>query len=121
MKTEVYFATNRDSLGTEDNPRFGNRFHEDGPHFYRVGAATVEKVSDDPDAGYQLRRIKLRPESGKEDEPLQLGSMAAFRQLQKTMGKSHRDAIVYIHGFANSFEAASSDHRLVWVDIVVGR
>ena len=66
MKTEVYFATNRDSLGTEDNPRFGNRFHKDGPHFYRVGAATVEKVSDDPDAGYQLRRIKLRPESGKD-------------------------------------------------------
>ncbi len=105
MKTKVYFATNRDNPGTEAEPRFGNRFHKDGPHFYRVGVATVDKVSDDPDAGYQLRRVRLRPES-KEGEPLQLGSTAAFRQLQKTMRKGNRDAVVYIHGFANSFESA---------------
>ena len=33
---------------------FGERFHDDGPQFYRVGRAKIEKVSDDPDEGYRV-------------------------------------------------------------------
>ena len=30
----VYFATNRDIAGSDDEPRFGNRFNEKGPQIF---------------------------------------------------------------------------------------
>lgn len=97
----VYFATNRDLVGTEYEPKFGDRFHVDGPQFYRVGFAEVDKVSDDPDAGYQPKVIRLMSEPAGV-----LGSSSAFGMLHEAMQAGGVDALVYIHGFASSFESA---------------
>ena len=42
---DVYFATNRDSV-KDKGKHFGERFHAQGPMFFRVGVAQVEKVSE---------------------------------------------------------------------------
>ncbi len=39
----VYFATNRNNKGSEKNPDFGERFHEEGAHYVRYGRAVLEK------------------------------------------------------------------------------
>ena len=102
---DVYFATNRDLRRKSTPVEFGDRFHSDGPQFYRVGLAEVEQVSEDPDEGYRVREIALAAES-KTGEPTRLGSKEIFKNLQKQMLNDYRDAIVYIHGFANDFSSS---------------
>lgn len=101
----VYFATNRNQMGSEESPQFGDRFHADGPAFYRVGVAEVAKVSDDPDEGYRVDQVRLSPETGS-DGAEGLGSSAIFARLQRQMQEDRRDVLVYLHGFANSFASA---------------
>ena len=38
---DVYFATNRNVTRKSQPVAFGERFHSDGPQFYRVGRAEV--------------------------------------------------------------------------------
>lgn len=104
----IYFATNRDRRRSRSEP-FGERFHADGPHFYRVGAAEVERVSDDPDDGYAVRSIDIARE--REPSPATgrggiLGSTTIFEEIRARAGEDKRDILIYIHGFANTFENA---------------
>jgi len=103
-KLRIYFATNRNLTGSEAKPAFGDRFHEDGPHFYRVGAVLAEKVSNDLDEGYAVRKVELFKESQEADQEPTLGSTKAFAEIRKEMAKDQRDAIILLHGFANTFE-----------------
>lgn len=102
---DVYFATNRKQTRKKPPVRFGDRFNHDGPQFYRVGLARVEKKSDDPDKGYKLVDVLLAEES-ETGPPVTLGSKEIFKKLREQMRKDHRDILVYIHGFANSFKSS---------------
>ena len=111
---EIYYATNRNLTG-EDPVRFGARFNVDRPFFYRVGKAVVRKRRDpkDPwDEAYRVdpKSVELFPEKipeGEEGEAL-LGSAAAFAEIRAKFAdrKEQRDVLLYIHGFASSFESA---------------
>jgi esterase/lipase superfamily enzyme len=101
-KHEVYFATNRNLTRKKSPDRFGDRFHEDGPQFYRVGLGSVKKKSDKPDKGFKLTDLTLQEESTS-GPPVKLGSREVFKKLRDQMRKDRRDILVYIHGFANSF------------------
>ncbi len=100
----IYYGTNRNLIGSDEKPRFGDRFHHDGPHFYRVGRTVVEKVSNDLDEGYGIRSVALVAEGGEASEEIALGSTGLFREIKAEMAKNKRDAIILLHGFANSFE-----------------
>lgn len=111
---EIYFATNRDLLQAKP-VAFGNRFNPDRPFFYRVGKAQVRKrpsPADPWDGAYRVlpRSVKLFPEippSADGPEAL-LGSAAAFDQIRAMMTRTEdrRDVLLYIHGFAATFESA---------------
>ncbi len=124
MPTEVYFATNRTQPTRRGGP-FGNRFHRDGPQFYEVGKATVTWGEPDPrnrdwddfTVTYQLqqgRRPRVEaPASGAVPEMHRkssrgeiVGSANLFRSLRAEMVTSGKDILVYLHGFANSFDSA---------------
>ena len=104
----VYFATNRDMLH-EKKGEFGERFHKDGAQFYRVGVAELRVRSNDMDEGYEITSVKVEPEdddgdsTGNDDAR---GSSRLFDELRDTMEEEKRDIIVYIHGFANTFESS---------------
>jgi esterase/lipase superfamily enzyme len=102
---EVFFATNRNPVEAKDG-HFGERFHPDGPMFFRVGAAELDKVSTDPDKGYAIRKVRVFDEKlggdGNEVAKL-LGSTKLFTDLRTRMTKDKHDVIVLIHGFACSF------------------
>ncbi|HJS33089.1 MAG TPA: alpha/beta fold hydrolase [Alphaproteobacteria bacterium] len=102
---EVYFATNRNPVPAKEG-YFGERFHADGPMFFRVGAARLDKVSDHPDEGYVVREVRVFPEKlgadGNEVAKL-LGSTKLFAELRSQMTKQERDVVVLIHGFASTF------------------
>jgi esterase/lipase superfamily enzyme len=101
---KIYFATNRNETGDKLKP-FGPRFHKDGPQFYRVGSADVAKVSNDPDTGYVVKGIAIAKEAAKAKNTEEvLGSSEVFKSLQGDMSAEQTDAIVFIHGFANTFE-----------------
>jgi esterase/lipase superfamily enzyme len=97
---DVYFATNRDFSGPLDNPQFGERFNDAGPQYFRVGHAKVERRGDDD---YKYRSAQV------EDEALNaniLGSRSLFNDLQHTMRTTKQDVVLFIHGFASSFESS---------------
>ncbi len=99
---EIYFATNRNLTGDDAKP-FGTRFHQDGPHFYRVGVATVEPTSDD----YEVTDIHIQDEAQPEEGTRAggiVGSEALFAELRARMQDEKRDILIFIHGFANTFE-----------------
>jgi esterase/lipase superfamily enzyme len=116
----VYFATNRDIAGSDDEPRFGNRFNEKGPQIFRVGEAIVERVSRRR-SEYRFRRARLEPEdlSSPDADKVKLGSRGLFETLRQQLADTRHDALVYLHGFANTFgntmerAAALHDHYLI--------
>jgi esterase/lipase superfamily enzyme len=102
---EVFFATNRNPVAKAQG-FFGERFHQDGPMFFRVGAAVLDKVSDDPDEAYKVKSVQVFDEKlGADGEEVArlLGSSKLFADLQKKMMAEKKDVIVLIHGFANTF------------------
>jgi esterase/lipase superfamily enzyme len=103
-----FFATNRNIVG-EGKVKFGNRFHPDGPMFFRVGSAIVDKVSNDVDKGYRVGKVELFDEKlggSKKGEGVEklLGSSKLFADLRKNMIAKGKDVIILIHGFANTFD-----------------
>ena len=118
--TTVYFATNRNKLRSGG---FGDRFNADGPHFYRVGKAEVTWNQTDPNGevldwdDYAVS-FELAPEKKPKTADLSgvpemhvkaetgglRGSSGLFQNLREKMTNDGRDAIIYIHGFANDFE-----------------
>ena len=103
-QTQIYFATNRRMRGTLANPKFESRSHVDGPSFYRVGTATVEKHSDDLDEGYSVEQVIVKGEGNV--NPRNRGSDRLFADIRQDIDSRPRDALVYIHGFANTFESS---------------
>jgi len=101
-KIPVFFATNRNRVSGDGY--FGERFHSDGPSFYRCGQALVEFDSDADE--YTLISSGLEAERKPADPSgrgARLGSTAMFRQIRDTMAAEEREALVLIHGFGNSF------------------
>ena len=105
---DVFFATNRDPVSKKDG-HFGERFHPDGPMFFRVGSASLDKVSNDADDGYRVRSVKVFDEKlGAEGQEVKrlLGSSKLFSDLRRDMMKDKKDVVVLLHGFANTFESS---------------
>lgn len=105
---KVYFATNRDLLD-EKKGEFGERFNELGAQFYRVGVAELEVRSNDMDDGYKIKKVTVEPEDEEGDKTGNddaRGSTRLFDELRESMEEEKRDIIVYIHGFANTFESS---------------
>ena len=98
----IYFATNRRLSGSLTKPRFGERFHKDGAQFYRVGMGTVRKVSEDPDEGYEIQDITVKGEGN--SNPQNRGSDRLFGEMREAIKNRGCDVLVYLHGFANTFE-----------------
>ena len=124
MPTEIYFATNRTQPRRRGGP-FGNRFHTDGPHFYEVGCAMVTWRDPEPETrnwdtfevSYELQpgrrpRLEEVPEDSipemhrKRSMGERTGSASTFEHLRQEMQETNRDILVFIHGFANSFESS---------------
>lgn len=97
---DVYFASNRDFNGSLTDPKFGERFNDDGPQYFRVGRAKVERKGGDD---YKYKSGKVVSEKPNENI---LGSRSLFDDLRQTLQTTKQDVIVYIHGFANTFESS---------------
>ncbi|MEM9010648.1 MAG: alpha/beta hydrolase [Pseudomonadota bacterium] len=110
---EIYFATNR-NLIEEDPIKFGDVFENGRPQFYRVGKAKVKR-STTPDDRWDdeyktVSESVLVFEESKGDDlnaPV-LGSKTAFEEIRNAVrkNKGKRDILLFIHGFASSFESA---------------
>ena len=104
----IFFGTNR--LVEQESPaKFGNPYNADKPYYFRVGEVKVRKTGDswkNPDKAYKCGKAKLFAETPSEDGDEVLGSAELFQRLQGTMRDDPRDVIVFLHGFANSFESA---------------
>ncbi len=103
----VYFATNRNPVSDADG-YYGERFHADGPMFYRVGRADLKRTPEgDPDEGYKVERVETFEEAPPPDKsaktPAVLGSAGLLAALRKQAITGGRDVIVLVHGFANPF------------------
>ncbi|MEL6336255.1 MAG: alpha/beta hydrolase [Pseudomonadota bacterium] len=110
MTTKVFFGTNR-GLDRRSPPIFNTDPHEDGARFYRVGEVEVSRKGHpwpmDGEA-YEPGEPKL----GKEKRPSRTnpGGLPAsprlFDGMRETMAAEGCDAIVFLHGFASSFDSA---------------
>ena len=101
---DVFYATNRNIKRSKGKTEFGERFHQDGAHFYRVGRARVRKVSDDLDDGYEVVSFDIVGEGRSARSANRRGSDVIFSEIKARMMAESCDAIVYVHGLANSFE-----------------
>lgn len=105
----IYFATNRDvTRETARTAELGERFHPDGPQFFRVGVAQVEQTGPDPtdDDAFAVRSRRLYSEKGKKPGEVVRGSQDLFEDLRKKLKDEQQDVLVYLHGYANSFDSS---------------
>lgn len=103
---EVYFATNRSYNPKVRKPVFGDRFHPDGPQFFRVGSARVAFRADrEPDETFLLQSYDVEDETPREGNKKEVpGSRRLFEELAARMQGDKADVLVFIHGFANDFK-----------------
>ncbi len=96
--TTIYFATNRNP-DRKRNPRdFGTSFNREAPHNMRYGVAHVAKNG--------RVRLDIAGEIMSSDpKRVKLGSNEVFASLTASMKKG-RDTLIYVHGYATSFESA---------------
>ena len=103
---EVFFITNRENLGSEARPRFGKGFHPKGHGYLRFGFAKVQAPKEWDSDKFIVKKVSLArekiPKFGKGDKLL--GSSEIFENLRQLMSKKNCDTLIYLHGFANSFE-----------------
>lgn len=109
----IYFASNRDvkhETSSKGNV-FGDGINQTRPQCFRVGWSDVE-FSGGPngdardDDKWSVGQTELYPEdldSRRTDGP-KLGSAAMFDDLRKLLKEDASDVLIYIHGFANSFQ-----------------
>lgn len=132
---EVYFATNREHRTKKGQPFFGERFHQDGSHVFRVGRALVDRDGDtytasmagvtvyqealakqdprvdelfgDPDLPPEvaLREAQRRVTEDPRRTPT-LGSRTVFAELRRRMAEDQCDVILFVHGYASTFQSA---------------
>jgi len=110
----VYFATNRNQIPAEEG-YFGERFHHDGPHFYRVGAAELAPIPKKK-GDYTLASVDVLSEKApdtKGSEKAVYGSAKLFEDMQRQMRAHQNHAIVYFHGFNTSFERSLMNAALI--------
>jgi esterase/lipase superfamily enzyme len=104
--TRIYFASNRDVLHETSSSGhvFGPRFNAGGPQCFRVGDAEVTLKGGDPknDDMWSVGATKLYPETLRGNG--KYGSARLFDELRKELKAENKDVIVYIPGFANTFE-----------------
>lgn len=102
---EVYFATNRGYDPRETTPTsFGNRFHPDGAQFFRVGHARVAAFAN---GRFRVREVETLPERGADEGDVASelrGSDALLPEIRACAARESRDVLVFIHGFAGTFE-----------------
>ena len=60
---EVFFATNRNFTGRVTNPKFGKRFHPEGPHYLRYGRAMVKAPARWESDKFDVTSVRLAKES----------------------------------------------------------
>jgi esterase/lipase superfamily enzyme len=131
----LYFATNRNHEGPDrwHPKRYGRSFSEDGVENLRFGWLTLDTAQQDIDrclaadtgfgagdgealaklltkaaAGARIEAYleQLDPERTETAQPrARLGSKAMFKELRRDM-LERSDAVVYVHGFNVSWEAA---------------
>lgn len=116
----IHFVSNRNVLheSSATGRLLGERFNAGGPQIFRVGTADVSLAGGNPkdDDNWRVGATKLYAETldsraGKE----KLGSARLFEELRVALKDEDRDIVIYIHGFANTFEdsvrrAASLEH-----------
>ncbi len=106
----IYFLSNRNVLHetSKSGHIFGERFNKDGPQCFRVGEAEVVLNGSDPkqDEDWSVGRTKLYPEDLDSKRPggEKLGSAHLFESLRKLLKAAEHDVVLYIPGFANTFE-----------------
>lgn len=105
----IYFATNRNVIeeGTK-NAEFGERFNADGPQFFRVGVCEVAlqpgRQPTDDDA-YTVTETDLYREQATSKSDPRPRSADLFEELRELLRDGDRDVLIYLHGFANTFES----------------
>ena len=104
----IYYGTNR-VVESEDPVRFGHAYNAGKPYYFRVGEVPVTRKGNGwkkPDAAYRCGQPVLYAEKPPEDgAPALLGSQGLFDGLRQTMIDDPRDVLVFLHGFANTFES----------------
>ncbi len=110
--TQIYFASNRDVKHETSSKGdvFGQRFNTGGPQCFRVGLAEVTLTGGDAtvDDAWAVGDTRLYSETLDTTRPenagKKFGSGKMFDDLRKVLKVENRDVIVYLHGFANSFQ-----------------
>jgi len=107
-RIQVFFATNRNIDGTDRNPEFGTRFHQEGPFYVRYGKAEIKPPADWGSDDFEVASVRLAPEKIPKSEKgkKKLGSSAIFDSLRERMRKEESDTLVLIHGYASDFDTA---------------
>ena len=105
---QIYFATNRDVIqeGTS-NAEFGERFNAEGPQFFRVGVCEVAlRAGRQPtdDEAFEITATNLYREQATSRSEPRPRSGDLFEELRQLLRNEDRDVLVYLHGFANTFE-----------------
>jgi esterase/lipase superfamily enzyme len=110
MAVPIFFASNRNVLAetSATGQVFGDRFNADGPQCFRVGRAEATLTGTDPkqDAKWSVGKTELYAEELDDSMPkgAVLGSSKLFMVLRDLLKDRDRDVIVYLHGFANTFQ-----------------
>jgi Alpha/beta hydrolase of unknown function (DUF900) len=108
--TRIYFASNRNVLHetSASGHVFGERFNAGGPQCFRVGHAEVTLGGADPtqDDDWSVGATQLYPETLDSSLPkgAKLGSAKLFEDLRQLLKPNDIDVIIYLPGFANTFE-----------------
>lgn len=106
----IHFATNRNvKRESTSHATFGETFHADGPQFFRVGTADVVlKDGADPtgDESFVVEAVNLYPERPTPRSRLRPRSGELFEHLRRRLKDDRQDVLIYLHGYANTFESA---------------
>ncbi|MBB4284675.1 alpha/beta hydrolase [Roseospira goensis] len=125
MTTPIWFATNR-TEPRGGRKSFGTRFHADGPQYFRVGRGVVTWLDrwDDFTVDWEVELEKRPPVEAPAAVPEMTrrrarnerpGSLRLFESLRATLDAERTagpgpgvagDALIFIHGFANTFDSA---------------
>jgi esterase/lipase superfamily enzyme len=107
--TTVHFATNRNPIGPENAiTGFGPKLNAKSPIWLRYGSADMRKVKD----GFAVDAVRVEPEQiplGDTTKPVIRGSDTLFEGLKQRLIANKADLLLFIHGFACSFENSLSD------------
>lgn len=112
---QIYFATNRDVNERPDGTAtFGNRFNDLGPQFFRVGTVDLTRRADGgqpvpftDDDPFNLGPARLYPDVQTTATGASLrGSQVMFEELRQRLKNEEQDVLVFLHGFAASFETS---------------